>query len=185
MEMDSSNIANTNNESLVHALHKLDVYNLLDRNLSAKEIENIIKKQFHVLAFRFHPDRNLDPNKQEIAEKNFVAINESFQILNTALKDNFPLLLSCLPQEISQEEKIYRLYKTACKNYSSALENYFTKVKAVDLSGESAEYMELSSALKAIKEQFAWVIKSKPDNLWVSDSIEKISKINVWLEGQK
>lgn len=159
-------------------LKALDAYDLLDKSFSVAEVEATLKKQFRVLAFQYHPDRN----SHEQAHKKFVTVNESYQKLAQILNNNSSLLFASLPDKISQEQKIYRLYKTACRNYSAALEDYFQKVKVVNLAPDSPAYVELSSVLQAVKEQFAWVLKSEPLGLWANDSLEKIERINLWLK---
>lgn len=162
-------------EQISSALQHLQAHVLIDKSLNQREINNILKKQYRILSFQYHPDRN--PK----TEKKFLKINESYQFLEKILTKNFDFFHSCLSEEVSLDQKIYHLYKTACQNYSSALENYFSQVKMVDLQNNSAAYQELSKALQANKEQFASVIKQQPAGLWTADAIDKINKINIWL----
>lgn len=162
-------------EKVSSSLQHLQAHVLIDKSLSQMEVNNILKRQYRILSFQYHPDRN--PK----TEKTFLQINESYQFLEKLLKKNFNFFHSCLNEEISLDQKIYHLYKTACQNYSSALEDYFSKVKMIDLQNNSAAYQELSKALQANKEQFASVLKQQPAGLWTADAIDKINKINIWL----
>ena len=55
----------------------MDYYKILDIDRNAED--NTIKKAYHKLAAKWHPDKN--PNNKEIAEKKFKEISEAYENL--------------------------------------------------------------------------------------------------------
>ena len=56
--------------------HKRDYYEVL--GVSRNSTDDDLKKAFRKLAFKYHPDRNKEPE----AEEKFKEINEAYQILS-------------------------------------------------------------------------------------------------------
>lgn len=140
-------------------------------------VKATLKKKYYELALLMHPDKNGN-------SEDFIRLKECYSLLKEAATNQNALMVRLMtPQRPSPspEDEIYRLYKEALKNYFEALEEYFEGKHQVELEVDSPAYQELCEKLNQVKSDLARVIQKNPAGMWVSDSIEKIGRINVWL----
>ncbi|MDH5720837.1 MAG: J domain-containing protein [Spirochaetia bacterium] len=145
-----------------------------------------LKKRYHELAFRLHPDK-------KGAKEDFLNLKKSYDILIKALDTN-PQIFSVFNSKREPKKEdlqsikkpvsdaVYLLYKRASIIYSEALEDYFEKVKQVNLSVSDENYQSLLTKLVQCKSLLAKIIKKDPAGIWTSDAIEKVASINVWIK---
>ena len=145
-----------------------------------------IKKRYHELAFRFHPDKKGD-------KEDFLALKKAYDTLIQAVVENYDSLKRITLEKentssakIKSKEKtgdkIYYLYKKASEIYSEALEEYFEKAKQVNLDARDKTYKSLLAKLHQCKDIMAQIIKNDPGGIWTSDAIEKVASINIWIK---
>ena len=65
---------------------KRDNYEILGRSETADQSE--IKRAFRKMAMKYHPDRNKDPNAEEL----FKEVNEAYEVLNDEENGNFMIV---------------------------------------------------------------------------------------------
>lgn len=156
------------------------------QNSTQASAKSLIKKRYFALAIQHHPDQK--GNEQE-----FIKLGEEYNYLKDALQVNSETFLAYLNKNhktenissaTNNEVKIYDVYKKAAELFNSAFEKYFEKPRSVNLNPDDETYLQLASTLKQVKELLTAVIQTDPSGIWVSDSIDKISRINIWLKAE-
>jgi len=162
----------------------IEVINLKHTDLAGEEkLEQLVKRKYYEQALEVHPDRNG-------SNENFQHLLSAYQLLLRAVQENKKLITDLIQKkgihEFQTSENTnsteYLLYKKAVQDYSLAIEEYFEKVKKVNLNPEDPDYLRLCLRIMQTKKELFEVIKLNPAGIWVSDCIDKISRINVWLK---
>ena len=171
---------------------------LLNMNLFPVDAEQelsaqTLKRKYHELAFRLHPDK-------KGSQEEFLNLRISYDILLEALNANSQIFVF-LKRESSLVKKpfidkdgqkksgkpkasdpVYLLYKKASEIYSEALEDYFENTKQVNLCAKNKNYQSLHQKLTQCKQLLAEIIKKDPGGIWTSDAIEKVASINLFIQ---
>ncbi|MDH5717740.1 MAG: hypothetical protein OEZ22_08880 [Spirochaetia bacterium] len=151
---------------------------------------SVVKKRYYEMAFHLHPDKK--GSKEE-----FINLRNAYDFLVENYNKNSHVFNEIFSEKKAQapsdeekqnnkdeSEEIFQIYKKAAAHYSKALEEYFDKTKQVNLNANDENYLKLKEKLKYCKDLLAKVIKSDPSGIWASDAIEKIARINVWLQNE-
>jgi hypothetical protein len=162
------------------ALNLLKITDLPEIN----DFGKLLKKKYYELAFELHPDK-------KGTKEDFQMMSEAYQLLTETYKNNKELLNQLLHEKQQGgilnnfnpgKTNAFTLYKKAVNEYTSALEDYFNKVRVVNLNPSDPDYIKLCEKIKDIKNDFFVLVKSYPTEAWVGDCIDKIHRINVWLK---
>jgi hypothetical protein len=155
----------------------------LDEISDDEPVGQAVKRRYYERAFELHPDKN--GSKEE-----FQRLLSAYQFLSRAVSENEKLIKDIILKKPDNrftpvqrnESRDYELYKKAISEYSVAIEEYFEKVRQVNLDPDDPEYRKLCSRIQQVKKDLFEVVKINPGGIWVADCIEKISRINVWLK---
>ncbi len=148
-------------------------------NLDSDFEETELKRNFHILALKFHPDRG-----EYTSEVLFVQLIKYKEILDKHLESKKNLT----SQEKSKtlgSKKEYEIYKNAKNMESSAILDYF---KSRDgnplqlLEKNNPELVVLRKKLEKSKELYLKIIHDFPTSIWLHDAKESIERIDVWLK---
>jgi hypothetical protein len=150
-----------------------------------ERVGQAVKRRYYERAMELHPDKN-----GSTAE--FQQLLSAYQLLSRAASENEKLVKDILLKKSgggfkpaqNRESPDYALYKKAVGEYSVAIEEYFEKVRQVNLDPGDPDYQKLCGRMQQVKKDLFEVVKINPAGIWVADCIEKISRINVWLKNE-
>ncbi|MDH4200365.1 MAG: J domain-containing protein [Spirochaetia bacterium] len=167
-----------NKNNIEEALDILDI----SGSFTELNIEKHIKKKYYEKAFELHPDKNG-------SKEDFQKLQVAYEYLCQLLKKNDGRLEKAIRKRIHKRNnksgegiEDFYLYKQAIHRYSDILEQYYEHVNQVNLNPEDPDYKLLCEQLKSLKTELFEIIRLKPGGIWISDCIEKIEKINIWLK---
>lgn len=132
--------------------------------------EDDLKKAYRTLAKINHPD----VNPEESAKIRMILINEGYAFLS----ENIDSLYNINETVKKENPYDYTLYKEGFDLMKKAFDEYF----GYEDSTVKNDRTILNKRLTVSKEKFAQIIKEHPESEWVSDSIDKIFSINVWID---
>lgn len=170
-------------------LHRvMEAFNVLNLHELGNEesIGQAVKRKYYERALELHPDKNGTTEE-------FQNLQAAYQLLKRAVSENEKLVERILLKRASRQFQSmktsqnldYILYKKAIGEYSLAIEEYFEKVRQVNLDPEHPDYQQLCNRIQQVKKDLFEVVKINPAGIWAADCIEKISRINVWLKNNE
>ena len=152
--------------------------------------EKEIKEKYKELIKKYHPD--LNPTMREWAEEKTKKINQIYPLLleyakkiqqkKKTLKKHTENGGKTFPRiDLPPPTNDYNLYKRGFLLANWAFTIYYEeKMKREKLPKELV--ITIKNTLIRAKSEFAMLIKKYPNSKWSIDAIEKIDKINLWLE---
>jgi len=153
--------------------------------VEGERLGETVKRKYYERALELHPDKNG-------SKEDFQNLLSAYQLLSRAVRENEKLVFEILhkrqypvftpTQNKVKDSRDYTLYKKAVGEYSLAIEEYFEKVRQVNLDPRDPVYQKLCLRIAQVKKDLFEVVKINPGGIWVADCIEKISRINVWLK---
>ena len=152
----------------------LDFFNL---DLDFEETE--LKRNFHTLALKFHPDRG-----EYTSEVLFVQLIKYKEILDKYIESQKKMSPNEKPKKLASKKE-YEIYKDAKNIESKAILDYFKSRDGSTLQlleQNNPELAVLRKKLEKSKELYLKIIYDFPTSIWIYDAKESIERIDVWLK---
>ena len=139
-------------------------FEILELSNNISYDEKIIKKQYHSLCLKYHPDKN---NNDEQCTKKFQEINEAYQFLSN----------NNTQSEYSYENHLYSVLDGILPIYLRN-ENIYKTIKNIILTCEKLTILKLQALDVYTLEQIYKFLYINKDTLYINDSIfQKVKKI--------
>ena len=139
-------------------------FEILELSNNISYDEKIIKKQYHSLCLKYHPDKN---NNDEQCKKKFQEINEAYQFLSN----------NNTQSEYSYENHLYSVLDGILPIYLRN-EKIYKTIKNIILTCEKLTILKLQALDVYTLEQIYKFLYINKDTLYINDSIfQKVKKI--------
>ncbi|MBN2403029.1 MAG: hypothetical protein JXN64_11600 [Spirochaetes bacterium] len=139
-----------------------------------------LSASFRMLAKLNHPDVSKEKDSVQL----MALINEGYQFLKDSLANGEMNEYLAYRESEKKEDKgrvediFYDQYKKGFVILKSAFEDYYGDSENKSGVGKTEQ---LKKELLRAKIEFAVLINDLPYNVWVNDAIDKINRINKWL----
>ncbi|MCB1180386.1 MAG: DnaJ domain-containing protein [Leptospiraceae bacterium] len=137
-----------------------------------------LKKKYHELALKYHPDRG-----EYTSETMFIRLMEYKSILENYLETNYSIKQS--EKEVKKESD-FGIYKTAKKIENDSILQYFKsrkKALIMELSIEkNPELKVLLENLVKARDLYLTLLEKYPDSIWARDTKDSLEGLKVWLK---
>lgn len=141
--------------------------------------ESELKKNFHSLALKFHPDRG-----EYTSEVLFVQLIKYKEVLDEYLESK-RTKLAVEKEQRSVSNTEFKIYKDAKNIENKAILDYFRARDGNSLQLQEKNNPELTVLRKKLeisKNLYLKMIHEYPNSIWIVDAKESIERINVWLK---
>lgn len=139
----------------------------LEENFTEEEL----KKQYYLLARKYHPDMG-----EFTSSVLFLELLKYKSILETYHE-------SKQSSEVSESLDDYTIYKAAKKIENLAVLKYFHARDGIQIrldKSENPQLIHLRKELSQAKKMYETILKEYPKSIWTKDAKESIDRILVW-----
>lgn len=145
-----------------------------------------LKKRYHALALKYHPDRGeytSDVLFVQLLHYKSVLEEILLERMNTVVED-FPPKKKTDRTSSEKSRSDYEIYKTAKKIENDAILQYFHSRKnnlQMELSIEkNPELKILLTNLEKAKALYELLLKDHPSSIWIRDAKDSLESMKVW-----
>ncbi len=136
-----------------------------------------LKKRYHTLALKYHPDRG-----EYTSDVLFVQLLHYKSILENSLLEKMNIVTEDSPKQKIHSD--YEIYKSAKKIENDAILQYFESRKnnlQVELHIEkNPELKVLLLNLEKAKVLYEKLLKEHPTSIWAKDAKDSLESLKVW-----